>query len=60
MTKYHECPICGNDKFHEGPRGGMAQNVKCSKCESILNITPFGIEIIEEKQLENKNEDNHD
>lgn len=42
-----KCPICNNEMFSKGPRGGLSQNIKCNKCKSVLNITPFGIDIIE-------------
>lgn len=50
MTEYYKCPICGYDEFYKGPKGGVSQNVQCGRCESILNITPFGIDIIEKKE----------
>lgn len=35
------CPDCGGEDFLEGPHGGLAVNVKCSKCGCKLNITPL-------------------
>jgi hypothetical protein len=37
-----QCPDCGGDKFHPGPRGGHARNVKCAACGSCFtNCTPL-------------------
>lgn len=37
-----KCPDCGADKFHEGPRGGLATNVQCLGCLSWFNVSIFG------------------
>jgi ribosomal protein S27E len=43
----HGCPDCGNDKFLEGPHGGMAVNFKCAQCGSKFNDEwVFGVERI--------------
>jgi predicted nucleic-acid-binding Zn-ribbon protein len=41
LTK-NGCLDCGNSEFLEGPSGGMAQNIKCSKCGSKYNVMPMG------------------
>jgi len=33
-----ECPKCGGTKFQLGPRGGLAQNIRCI-CGYELNVT---------------------
>lgn len=44
---FKTCPDCGNDKFQEGPHGGMSINFRCSNCLSEFNdMGPFGIERI--------------
>jgi uncharacterized Zn finger protein len=35
------CPECGSEDFLKGPCGGMAVNVKCSKCGHFMNIVPL-------------------
>lgn len=38
------CPDCGNDKFLEGPHGGLAVNIQCDnmECRSRFNVCwPF-------------------
>jgi len=41
-------PCCrGNMKFFEGPRGGMATNIKCAHCSHKWNITPGFAQYIE-------------
>ena len=32
------CPRCGCGEFLEGPHGGAAVNVRCSKCGYWMNI----------------------
>ena len=34
-----KCPDCGGDLL-EGPRGGMAINVKCEGCHNKFNVPP--------------------
>lgn len=36
------CPGCGGKAFLEGPRGGLAQNIRCIHCELSLNIDSTG------------------
>lgn len=37
-----KCPECGAfDSMLEGPRGGLAINIKCSQCGMIFWTTPF-------------------
>ncbi len=38
-----KCPVCKNDKCYDAPY----TNVICTKCGSLLNNTPFGIELVE-------------
>ncbi len=33
------CPRCGCKDFLEGPHGGAAINIKCSKCSYWMNVT---------------------
>jgi hypothetical protein len=44
------CPDCGkkiDDYMLAGPRGGIAQNIKCSFCGSFFNdMGPFGVDRI--------------
>lgn len=45
------CPFCHSMEFHEGPAGGMAQNMYCARCSAGYNLTPFrgfGWELIKE------------
>ncbi len=36
------CPDCGGDEFLEGPRGGLAVNIRCKQCGAEFNIRwPF-------------------
>jgi hypothetical protein len=37
---YECCPDCLNDRFYEGPQGGAATNIKCTKCGSEFNVCP--------------------
>lgn len=32
------CPGCGGKEFLQGPRGGLAVNVKCKRCGYKLNV----------------------
>lgn len=37
-----KCPECGaSDSMLKGPRGGLAINVKCSKCKTVFWSTPL-------------------
>ncbi len=38
----NRCPDCGNYGFHDGPRGGLSQNVFCCSpyCRSGFNLGP--------------------
>ena len=38
FLKYECCPDCGSEKFHEGPCGGLAQNVECGGCGHWYNL----------------------
>jgi len=38
FMKYNACPDCGSEKFHEGPSGGAATNVKCAGCGHWFNM----------------------
>jgi hypothetical protein len=50
------CPFCKSvDCLQEGPRGGLAVNVRCSRCLSVFNFTPITIQIIREEKLSAKN-----
>lgn len=40
------CPDCGGAEFVPGPRGGLAQNMKCSGCGSEYNIARYEGRII--------------
>lgn len=40
FTSQVECPNCGGTKFQMGPRGGLAQNIRCV-CGYELNVTRF-------------------
>ncbi len=35
-----KCPDCGKFDFLEGPRGGLAMNIKCAHCGSEFNVCP--------------------
>jgi hypothetical protein len=35
------CPDCGGAEFVHGPRGGLAQNMKCGGCGSEYNIARY-------------------
>ncbi|GEM_PF-3524683 len=35
-----KCPDCGKFDFLEGPRGGLAVNIKCTNCGSEFNVCP--------------------
>lgn len=35
-----ECPECGGTDLLAGPRGGLAQNVKCDRCGTIFSVVP--------------------
>lgn len=41
FSTHGSCPDCGNDAFHDGPRGGLAQNIACVRCGSEFNVTIF-------------------
>jgi len=42
-----KCPVCGCDRFQEGPGGGFCKNFRCSSCFSTCNdMGPCGIEEI--------------
>jgi hypothetical protein len=32
------CPLCGGIDFKLGPRGGMMQNVRCTRCTAVFNV----------------------
>ena len=51
LTAQLKCPGCGGTKFQMGPRGGLAQNMRCV-CGHELNVTraPDGRFIIEDIQ----------
>jgi len=34
------CPDCGHPEFLEGPRGGLAINIKCPNCGAKFCIVP--------------------
>lgn len=37
-----KCPQCGGiDSMLQGPRGGLAENIKCKYCHMVFWITPF-------------------
>jgi len=37
-----KCPECGAiDSFLQGPRGGLAVNIKCKYCHIVFWTTPF-------------------
>jgi len=38
FLKYNACPDCGSERFHEGPSGGAATNVKCAGCKHWFNM----------------------
>lgn len=43
-----KCPNCKNDKWIEGPSGGMSVNIECSKCGSRYNhMGPLGLQELE-------------
>jgi len=47
FLKYNACPDCGSESFHEGPSGGMSQNVTCAGCKHRFNLAlPVFIERI--------------
>lgn len=37
------CPNCGNSEFYEGPSGGLATNVECSRCHLRWNANNVGL-----------------
>ena len=41
------CSICKNNKFYKIAKEGLAINIKCIKCETLFNYTPFGLYIIQ-------------
>ena len=42
-----KCPDCKTTgKMQIGSSGGMCTNVRCGKCGSRFNITPFGVDRI--------------
>jgi len=46
---FESCPFCGNKGFLAGPRGGRAQNFKCSDCGAAFNnMGPFGVDLLSE------------
>jgi len=43
-VRKEKCPDCKTKgQILAGPSAGMAMNVKCGKCGSEFNITPFGV-----------------
>jgi len=38
FLEHNACCDCGSEKFHEGPSGGMATNVKCAGCGHWFNM----------------------
>lgn len=40
--RHNQCPDCGNYGFHDGPRGGLSQNIFCANphCRSGFNLGP--------------------
>lgn len=41
-AKTNRCPVCGGTKVNPGP----FTNVTCCGCGSLLNLTPFGTDLI--------------
>lgn len=41
--QHNRCPDCGNYGFHDGPRGGLSQNIFCCnpQCRSGFNVGPL-------------------
>lgn len=48
VVENNQCPDCKKFGFLAGPRGGLAQNVKCAnrECGSRFNVTPFSADRI--------------
>ena len=46
VREHDKCPVCRQGDMLAGPRGGLAQNFRCSSCETVMNATPFGIDIL--------------
>ena len=45
------CPSCGaKDSMLAGPCGGLCQNIACSQCKTRFNVTPFGIELLDDRE----------
>lgn len=44
-----KCPVCDDDKFQQGPRGGAAMNIRCI-CGHELNVArlPDGRFLVED------------
>lgn len=38
FEKYRCCPDCASESFHEGPCGGLSQNIKCADCGHWFNL----------------------
>ena len=41
-----KCPNCKNDKWYEGPSGGLSTNIECGNCHKRYNHSPFGLDYI--------------
>lgn len=41
-----QCPACGNDFWQHGPRGGLAENIRCTKCGRIYNTELTGLVLV--------------
>lgn len=39
--RYFVCPVCGNDQFYHGSRGGLSQNILCDNCFTEFNHSPI-------------------
>lgn len=40
------CPVCGNDYWQHGPRGGLAENIRCTRCGRIYNTELTGLVLV--------------
>ncbi len=47
------CPDCGSTSFFQGPRGGLATNMRCAGCRYEYNIAfdPFGMMVMYAERL---------
>lgn len=46
-----KCPVCGSEKFFQGPQGGLASNILCENGHKFWVAGPFNPEYLGQEKV---------